>query len=109
MVPDELLYKRGDNVTNRNISMTLGLIGVIGYFTGNILLVVIGGIYSVIRLLIMTIRDENIYQGTVILYVSLGIMFATYSGLPNNIGVFVGLCFESAISGIISLVFSRRN
>lgn len=101
--------KRGDNVTIGNISTIFGLVGVAGFFGGNITLVALGGIASGIRLLILTVRNEYVSQGTIMLYIVLGIMTASYTGLPHNIGVFIGLCFESAISGAISFALSAKN
>lgn len=85
----------------RIISTGLGLVGVAGFFVGNFILVAVGGIASVIGIFVLTLKDESISQGTIMLYVVLGIFYATYVGIPNNMGVFIGLCFESTISGII--------
>jgi|BioPla2DNA2_1021312.scaffolds.fasta_scaffold78753_1 hypothetical protein len=86
------------------ICTILGVLGVYGFFSANLILVIIGGIASIIENLLGVISGQQKSLMTPILAIIIGAIYASSAGIPVWIGVFIGLCFESAIMGILGFV-----
>jgi len=93
------------------ICTVLGILGVFGFFSGNLTFIFIGGISGLVENIIGISSGQQKSLMTAIIAVIIGIIYSSSIGLPFWIGVLIGLCFESAIIGVlgwISLAFMYR-
>lgn len=79
----------------------LGLLGVYGFFSMNFLLLTLGGIAGIVSNLIGIISGQQRSIMTAILAIIIGIIYASSVNLSIWTGVLIGMCFESAIMGIL--------
>ena len=86
------------------ISTILGVLGVFGFFSGNLILVLIGGISGLVENIIGISSGQQKSLMTSIIAVILGIIYSSSIGLTFWVGALIGLCFESAIMGILGWV-----
>lgn len=86
------------------ICTVLGITGVYGFISGGMALVLIGGIAGLVENLvgIMTGEQNNLVTATI--GVIAGIIYSSSVRLPFWYGASVGLCFESAIMGIVGFL-----
>jgi hypothetical protein len=82
----------------------LGVVGSVGFFSGNLTLVAIGGIAALVEILIGIYTGELRSITTAVIGAILGVIYASTAGISIWLGFVIGLCFESAISGVLSLV-----
>lgn len=85
------------------ISIGLGILGVYGFFSGNIIFIMIGGIYGFIENLIGIFSGQQKSLSTAIIACIIGSIYAISKGLPIWFGILIGLCFETTIVGLIGL------
>ena len=86
------------------ICTILGILGVYGVFSGSLILVLIGGTAGIIENTIGIVSKQQNNLVTAILASVIGMVYAISIGIPFWIGIFIGLCFESALIGIIGFV-----
>jgi hypothetical protein len=91
----------GDRMIIGLIATSLGVVGSIGFFSGNFTLVAIGGIAAFIEILIGIYTGELRSITTAVIAAIVGVLYASTASIPIALGVVIGLCFESAISGIL--------
>jgi hypothetical protein len=84
------------------ICTIVSIVGLCGLFVGNTILVIIGGVAGIIETLVGIISGEQKSLVTSILAIIIGIIYAIFSGTALWLGVFIGLCFESVIMGVLS-------
>jgi uncharacterized membrane protein len=86
------------------VGTILGLIGVYGFFTGYLILPIIAGVFGIIENLIGIFSGQQKSLMTAIIACIIGVIYSSSVGLPFWIGIIIGMCFESALMGIISVV-----
>ena len=84
----------------------LSILGIIGFFSGNFLFVLIAGIISIIENLIGVFSGMQKSRATAIIASIIGGVYATWNGIPIWFGILIGLTFESAIMEVYGLVFT---
>lgn len=86
------------------IGVILGYLGVYGFFTGNLLLVFIGGAAGIAENVrgISTRKQKTVMP--LIIFSTIAVMYSISVKNPWWIGLLVGACFETAVTGMISIV-----
>lgn len=94
------------------ICTVLGLLGIYGFFSSNIILLVIGAIACVIENIIGVATRQQKDLAVLIAFAVFGGIYAHFAHIPILNGVLLGICFESGILGLfgffIFIFISRR-
>ena len=78
----------------------LGIIGVIAFFSGNIVLVIVGAVANIIEAIIQRIKGELKSFASCIIFALIGLIIFSLLKMNPFLGIALGLCFESAILGL---------
>ncbi len=84
------------------ICTLLGIIGIVGIFTENLALVVLGAAASLTENAVEIFSGKQRNLNTVILAAVCGGIYASFAHIPLWMGIAFGLCVESAIIGLFS-------
>jgi len=86
------------------IATILGALGVFGFLSGNMILIIIGGVAGLAVNIVGLLAGQQKSVITATIAIIAGIFYSSSVGLPFWIGALIGLSFETAIAGIVGWI-----
>lgn len=86
------------------ITTIISILGIYGWFSGHLTLVIIGGVAAIIEILIGLLSGELRSILTSVIAVIIGGIYISTLGGPLWFGALLGLCFENAIMQILGYI-----